>query len=303
MDWNALKIFLTIAESGSLTAAARKLKISQPTLSRKLTNLEESLDSQLFQRLPRGLVLTEAGESIMHSVQQMGDQVLDVEKKLTGQNLRLEGNVLLTTTEYIGNFWIPEQMRGFRKLYPGISVKLQVDMQVVNLVRREADIAVRLGRPEQPDLIAKKLGSFFSYLAASKSYLEKYGTPKGPEDLKDHYAVGYNQDTVQNTATQRLYSYFHRENILFSSNSLNTTYEAINKGLGIGMMPDLAVERYPDVQYLFMDKHHMELEVWLVTHADIQHNARIRALFDYLADSLSRRLKKDNNPVRPTTIA
>lgn len=97
MDWNALKVFLTIAECGSLTAAARKLKISQPTLSRKLVNLEESLDSQLFQRLPRGLVLTKAGESIMLSVRQMGDQALDVEKMLTGQNLRLEGNVRLTT--------------------------------------------------------------------------------------------------------------------------------------------------------------------------------------------------------------
>ena len=291
MDWNALKVFLAIAESGSLTAAARKLKISQPTLSRKLVNLEQSLDSLLFQRLPRGLVLTEAGESIMQSVRQMGDQVLDVEKKLTGQNLRLEGNVRLTTTEYIGNFWVTEELRGFRAHYPGISVNLQVDMQVINLVRREADIAVRLGRPDQPDLIAKKLGSFSSYLAASKSYLKKYGTPESLEDLKDHYAIGYSQEMAQNNYTQKLYSHFHRENILFTSNSLNTTYEAIDKGLGVGIMPDIAATKYSDIQFLLTEKHHLELEVWLVTHAEIQHNARIRALYDYLAESLSRRLK------------
>lgn len=291
MDWNALKVFLSIAECGSLTAAARKLKISQPTLSRKLVNLEQSLDSLLFQRLPRGLVLTEAGESILRHVRQMGDQVLDVEKKLTGQNLRLEGNVRLTATEYIGNFWVTEYLRNFREHYPGVSVNLQVDMQVINLVRREADIAVRLGRPDQPDLIAKKLGSFFSYLGASKSYLAENGTPKVFEDLKDHYAIGYSPDMPQNIYTQKLYSHFHRENILFTSNSLNTTYEAINNGLGIGIIPDIGATKYPNIQYLLTDEHHLELDVWLVTHAEIQHNARIRALYDFLAESLSKRLK------------
>jgi len=292
MDWNGLKVFLTIAQSGSLTAAARKLKISQPTLSRKLVLLEESLDSQLFQRLPRGLVLTEAGESIMTTARQMEQQALDVEKKLTGQNLRLEGNVRLTATEYIGNFWIPEELRGFRDLYPGISVNLQVNMQIINLIRREADIAVRLGRPDQPDLIAKKLGAFHSYLTAGKGYLKKYGRPENLEDLKDHYAIGFSPDMPQNIYVQKFFAHFHKENILFTSNSLNTIYEAINQGLGIGLMPDIAAEKYPDTEFLLKGDHQLELDVWLVTHADIQHNARIRALFDYLAISLSRRLKE-----------
>jgi len=291
MDWNALKVFLAIAECGSLTAAARKLKISQPTLSRKLVNLEKSINSQLFQRLPRGLILTQAGESIMKNVRQMDDQVLDVEKKLTGQNLRLEGNVRLTTTEYIGNFWVPEILWDFQDLYPGISVNLQVDMNVINLVRREADIAVRLGRPDQPDLIARKLGSFVGYLAASEAYLEKYGTPESFEDLKDHIAIGYSPDIAPNIYTQKLYSHFLRGNILFTSNSLNTTYEAINKGLGIGILPDIAAPKYPDIRYLFTSDHYMTLDVWLVTHAEIQHNARIRALYDFLAEGLSKRLK------------
>ncbi|PCI34386.1 MAG: hypothetical protein COB54_00920 [Alphaproteobacteria bacterium] len=291
MDWSALKVFLAIAESGSLTAAARTLKISQPTLSRKLSTLEQSLDSQLFQRLPRGLVLTEAGESIMASVRQMEDQALEVEKKLTGQNLRLEGTVRLTTTEFIGSFWITEDMRGFRDLYPGISVALQVDMQVLNLVRREGDIAVRLGRPSQPDLIAKKLGSFVNYLAASTGYLEKHGRPETVDDLKDHYGVGFSPDMMLQPQITKLYSHFHKENILFSSNSLTSIYQAINNGLGIGMVPDIAADHYPDIEFILPEAHKMELEVWLVTHADIQHNARIRALYDYLSTTLSARLK------------
>lgn len=291
MDWNGLKVFLAIAESGSLTAAARKLKISQPTLSRKLVLLEESLDSQLFQRLPRGLVLTEAGESIMQGVEQMAQQVLDVEKKLTGQNLRLEGTVRLTTTEYIGNFWVTNDLQDFRDLYPGISVNLQVNMQVINLVRREADIAIRLGRPDQPDLIAKKLGSFYSTLGASKSYLKKHGRPEKLEDLKDHYAIGFSPDMPQNIYAQKFLTHFHKENILFTSNSLNTTYEAINQGLGIGIMPNIAAVKYPDIEYLLTEDNFMEFEVWLVTHADIQHNARIRALYDFLAENISKRLK------------
>lgn len=291
MDWNSLKVFLTIAECGSLTAAARKLKISQPTLSRKILLLEESLDSQLFQRLPRGLVLTKAGESIMQSVQQMEGQALDVEKKLTGQNLRLDGKVRLTATEYIGSFWITKDMQEFRAQYPGIHVDMRVDMQVINLVRREADIAVRLGRPDQPDLIAKKLGSFRTYLAASKSYLEKHGRPERLEDLKNHYGVGFGEGTMQTHAVLGLFRHFHRENILFSSNSLYSIYRAIDNGLGIGMMPDIAAADFPDVEFILPEKHYLELEVWLVTHAEIQHNARIRALYDYLATSLSRRLQ------------
>ena len=297
MDWTALKVFLAIAENGSLTAAARKLKISQPTLSRKLLTLEQSLDSQLFQRLPRGLVLTEAGESIMASVRQMEDQALEVEKRLTGQNLRLEGTVRLTTTEYIGCYWITEDMRDFRKLYPGISVALQVDMQPLNLVRREGDVAVRLGRPSQPDLIAKKLGSFVNYLAASTGYLEKHGRPEKLEDLKDHYGVGFTSDMMLQPQISKLYSHFHKENILFSSNSLTSIYQAIANGLGIGIVPDIAADHYPNIEYVLTDLRQLKLEVWLVTHADIQHNARIRALFDYLATTLTARLK-DTDRIR-----
>jgi len=221
----------------------------------------------------------------------MGDQALDVEKMLTGQNLRLEGNVRLTTTEYLGCYWITEEMRGFRELYPGICVDLHVDMQVVNLVRREADIAVRLSRPKQPDLIAKKLGTYYHYLAASKSYLEKFGRPEKIQDLKNHFAVGFSHEVMLSSSVHNMFSHFHKENILFSSNSLIGLYEAINQGLGIGMMTNIAAVNYPDIQFLLPDKHRLELEVWLVTHADIQHNARIRALYDYLATSLTRRLK------------
>jgi DNA-binding transcriptional LysR family regulator len=293
MDWNALNIFLAIAEAGSLTAAARKLKISQPTLSRKLEHLETTLDSQLFQRLPRGLTLTEAGESIMAYAKNMETQALNIEKNLTGQNLRLEGTVRLTATDFIGAYWMAEEIQGFRKSYSGIRIELQVNMNVVNLVHREADIAIRLGRPNQPDLIAKKIGTFNNYIAASDDYIKQHGRPQSLEGLKDHYAIGFDVEMMKHPKIHQLFKNFHKENIIYSSNSPLAIFEAINKGLGIGLLPDFIAPHYPDIQYLLPETQpQLEIEIWLVTHAEIQHNARIRALYNYLSNSLTKRLKE-----------
>ncbi|WP_321393257.1 LysR family transcriptional regulator [Emcibacter sp.] len=292
MDWNALKIFKVIAECGSLSAASRRLNVSQPTLSRKLVSLEESLDSQLFQRLPKGLVLTEAGEKIISLVMEMEEKALSVEKAVTGQNKRLEGTVRLTTTEYIGTYWIPEVMNEFRGQFPGISVDLNIDMAPRDLLRREADIAVRLGYPRQPDLIARKLGILPNYMAASPAYIEKYGKPERLADIKDHYGIGLEEALMHHPDVWKIFKLFEPINLAFTSNSMLANYEAVSRGLGIGFFSGLAAEKYPDlVQLELEDVDPLILDVWLVTHADIQHNARIRALYDFLGDRMAAKLK------------
>ncbi|MFC7049724.1 LysR family transcriptional regulator [Emcibacter nanhaiensis] len=292
MDWNALKIFKVIADSGSLSAASRRLNMSQPTLSRKLVALEESLDSQLFQRLPKGLVLTEAGEKIITLVEQMEERALDVEKAVTGQNKRLEGTVRLTTTEFIGTYWMPELMTEFRDTYPGISVDLNIDMAPRDLLRREADVAVRLGYPRQPDLIARKIGALANFLAAHPAYIAKYGKPERLADIKDHLGIGLQESLMHHPEVWKIYRMFQPLNLVLTSNSMLANYEAINRGIGIGFLSNPAWEKYPDlVEIDLKDAEPLMLDVWLVTHADIQHNARIRALYDFLGDRLSARLK------------
>lgn len=293
MDWSTLPVFLAIAETGSLSAASRKLGISQPTLSRRIMALEETLDTQLFQRRPKGLVLTEAGESIRMSVRQMEEGAFDIEKRLTGQNRNLEGAVSLTTSEYIGARWLTHDLISFREQYPGIRVDLRADLNMIDLLQRQADIALRLVRPTEPDLIARKVGKFSSYLAASKEYLEKNGTPRTPEDLKNHIALEYNNWSGGGPRTNlpKMFSNFMPENCLFSANSMLSLYQAVSNGLGIGLFPTIALDDYPDVEFVLKDELELELEVWLVTHVDIQHNARIRALYDFLADVMSERFK------------
>ncbi|WP_417317323.1 LysR family transcriptional regulator [Emcibacter sp.] len=298
MDWNALKLFKMIADCGSLSAASRRLNISQPTLSRKLVALEESLDSQLFQRLPKGLVLTEAGEKIISLVEEMEEKALDVEKAVTGQNKRLEGTVRLTTTEYIGTYWVPELMAEFHEQYPGISVDLNIDMAPRDLLRREADIAVRLGYPKQPDLIARKLGVMANYLAASPAYIEKHGLPRKLSDIKDHLGIGLEEAIMHHPDVWKIFRMFEPIKMVFTSNSMLANYEAVSQGLGIGFFSDLAHERYPDlVEVVLEDAEPLVLDVWLVTHADIQHNARIRALYDFLAEKLAVWFRTRSGPV------
>jgi molybdate transport repressor ModE-like protein len=293
MDWNALKIFKVIADCGSLSAASRRLNMSQPTLSRRLVALEESLDSQLFQRLPKGLVLTEAGEKIITLVEQMEEKALDVEKAVTGQNKRLEGTVRLTTTEFIGTYWMPELMVEFREEYPGISVDLNIDMAPRDLLRREADIAVRLGYPQQPDLIARKLGILPNYMAASPAYIEKHGLPEKLADIKDHIGVGLEEVVMHHPEVWKIYRMFEPLSLAFTSNSMLANYEAINNGVGLGFFSALALERYPDLVRIDLeDLKPLILDVWLVTHADIRHSARIRALYDFLGEKISARLKE-----------
>ena len=292
MDWNALRIFKVIADSGSLSAASRRLNMSQPTLSRKLVALEESLDSQLFQRLPKGLVLTEAGEKIISLVSDMEEQALEVEKAVTGQNKRLEGTVRLTTTEFIGTYWMPELMVEFREEYPGISVDLNIDMTPRDLLRREADIAVRLGYPKQPDLIARKLGILPNYMAASPAYIEKHGMPQKLVDIKEHTGVGLEEAIMHHPDVWKIYRQFEPMSLAFTSNSMLANYEAINHGVGIGFFSALALERYPDLVRIDLeDLDPLILDVWLVTHADIRNSARIRALYDFLGEEISVRLK------------
>tara|TARA_B100001939_G_scaffold346979_1_gene367230 strand:+ start:5926 stop:6855 length:930 start_codon:yes stop_codon:yes gene_type:complete len=292
MDWNALKIFLAIAEAGSLSAASRKLHMSQPTLSRKLMQLEQDLDSQLFQRLPKGLVLTESGEKILNAVRAMEEMALDVEKAVTGQNKRLEGTVRLTTTEFIGTYWITEEMKLFRDNYPGICVDLNVSMQPIDLLRREADIAIRLGRPMQPDLIGKKLGQFENHMAASTAYLERYGAPRDSAALKEHQIVGFSDEMMTHPSVWTIFRACDPAKILFKCNSLLGSVEAVRNGLGLGLVSELSLQRYREIKPLHIPGvKPVFMEVWLVTHADIRHNARIRALYDFLGERIRARFQ------------
>ena len=228
--------FLAVVETGSLSGAARKLKVSQPTLSRWIADLEEKLGGTLFLRTPKGLLMTETGESILADAREMETSAMAIERRADAGRDAIEGLVRVSCTEGLRTKWLPPHLRSFHDQYPSLQVEILVDNRALNLVRREADIALRLFRPEQPDLIAKKLGGLAMGMYASRDYLGEYGVPTKVSDLKTHFHVGFDESLMGRSDIQVLENMFQADRIILRSNSFVGQYEAARAGIGVDMI-------------------------------------------------------------------
>lgn len=286
MDWNALQDFLTVAETGSLSAASRRLNVSQPTVGRRIEQLETSLNTVLFQRTPRGLLLTRSGENILESARQMQAAVDSVERKVSGENQQLQGLVRISLCEALGAIWLPQRLAEFHEAHPALQLELHVDDEAVNLSRREADIAVRLGRPDQDELVARRVGALHFGLYASPAYLESHGTPDTLSALKDHLHVGYDHAMQLYTAVQRLEGLFRPDAIRHRTSSRIGLHEATASGLGLAALTCITADRDPRLQRVLVEQIDYSREIWLVSHSDILRSARVRSVYDFLAGIL-----------------
>ncbi len=282
LDWSALRDFLAVAETGSLSRAAKKLHLSQPTLSRRIAGLESQLKAQLFQRTPRGLMLTEAGDAVLAGARRVEQEALAIERQAEAAQAELTGSVRISLTESLGALWLPRKIAAFHLSYPGLRIEMLVDNRAVNLVRREADIAVRMFRPEQPDLIAKKVATLRMGLYGATSYFARRGMPNTDADLKEHDLIGFDESLGHLAAVQRLESLFRPERILHRSNSFIGQVEASAAGIGLGVHDCLVADADPRLTRVLKDVVNHPVEVWLVTHEDMRRSPRIRTVFDYL---------------------
>lgn len=287
LDWSILRDFIAVAETGSLSQAARRLRLSQPTLSRRIAALEEQLKAQLFQRTPRGLLLTDAGEQVLSGARRVEEEALAIERQAEAAHQTLTGTVRISVTEGLGSLWLPQKLAAFHAAYPGVCVEVLVDNRTVNLIRREADIAIRLFRPEQPDLIAKKAGDLVMGLYASRGYLDRYGRPAKPSDLKDHSHVGFDESMSTHPGVQKLERLFTPERIVHRSSSFVGQLQATLAGIGIGAHDCVLADAEPTLERILPDVFKHDIEIWLVTHADLRRSARIRAVFDFLSDVIA----------------
>ena len=283
LDWSALRDFLSVAKTGSLSRAAEQLKISQPTLSRRIAALEGQLNTRLFVRTPRGLLLTDDGEAALEGARRVEQEALSIERKADAAQQTLTGTVKISLTEGLGTTWLPKKLAAFHTLQPGLCVEIHVENRAVDLVRREADIAVRMFRPQQPDLIAKHVGDVVMGLYATKSYLKKHGRPGKAEDLKRHTLVSFEESLARTPAVQRLEGLFERDKILHRSNSFLGQLAATRAGIGLGVHDCFIAGAIPELERLMPGYFHHKLEAWLVTHPDVRRSARIRAVYDFIS--------------------
>ncbi len=284
-DWNLARAFLVTAEEGSLSAAARALELTQPTLSRQVAGLEEELGVALFERVGRGLEITPSGAELLEQVRAMGDAAGNLKLTAAGQSMTIEGSICISATDLVANFVMPVLVQKLRRLYPDISVELIVSNTMSDLKRREADIAIRAMHPGEADLIARKIGDISGHLYASEQYLEEIGVPQSTEDLIDANFICDKSEMVTNVLagcgiklTQRNFS--------ITSESVITQWELVKRGLGIALLPDQLAVAEPQFHKVLPDIQPFTGPLWLVVHKELRTSRRVRVVFDFLVDEL-----------------
>jgi DNA-binding transcriptional LysR family regulator len=285
-DWNQVRAFLVTAEEGSFSAASRALGLTQPTLGRQVSALEERLGVTLFERLGRSLALTQSGLELLDHVRAMGDAATSLSLTASGQSQRIEGRVCITATDVMAMYLLPDALKQLREVAPGIEVEIVASNDVRDLRRREADIAIRHGRPEQPDLIAKLLRETPFHLYASSGYLDRHGRPSAPSDLSEAVFIGFEQSDRLLIGLNEIGLTLTRENFKLISESGAVAWELVKQGLGIGVMAKDVGDRTPGVERLLSDLDPLTAPIWLVTHRELHTSRRIRLVFDLLAEAL-----------------
>ena len=285
-DWSLIRSFLAALEAGSLLGAARKLGASQPTLGRHIAELESQLGLTLFERTGRGLVATASALQLEIAARAMEAGALQLSRSVSGAQVRASGTVRITASQPVACYLMPQILAEMRGALPEIQVELESSNLVSNLLRREADIAVRMARPDQATLVAKRIGIIKVGAYASRDYLLKSGTPRQPLDLLNHALIGYDKidDTVRGF---RAYGQtVTRETFAMRSDDLIVHWQAIRAGLGVGFVADYLARTDGNVQRVLPTLKLPELPMWLAVHREIRTSARIRAVFDFLAKAL-----------------
>ncbi|MDY7232236.1 LysR family transcriptional regulator [Hyalangium rubrum] len=287
-NWDDLRYFLAIAREGSLASAARTLRVDATTVGRRLAALEEELGTRLFDRMPAGFVPTAAGRNIRASVEEMESTALAVERKASGEDARLEGTVRITTTEAFAVRTLLPLFGPFRERHPGIEVQFLTDYGALDLARREADIAVRLTRPQEDTLVARKVGEIAIAPYAAERYLARRGLPDPATGFAGHELIGYADAAAKWPEARWMNEVATSARVAVRCNSLLSVVAAAGAGVGLGLMPCFMGDREPGLRRLMPPVASLRRDIWLVVHRDLQHNARVRAVLHFLAELIQR---------------
>ncbi|MEM7506743.1 MAG: LysR family transcriptional regulator [Pseudomonadota bacterium] len=286
-DWNQVRAFLATVEEGSFTGAARVLKSTQPTIGRQVAELEATLSVTLFERSVRGPTLTEAGTELLNHVRAMGEAATLISVVADGKSQEVSGDVTVTATDLMSAVTLPPILEPLRTTAPGIRIRIVAASDIRNLVQREADIAIRHVRPEQPELIGRHIGDFRANLYAASIYLDRAGRPQGPQDMAHHSFVGpFDQDRLIATL-QNLGLPFRAESFVVASDSGMVVWELMKAGFGMSFLPEVLCDAEPSLEKVLPDLPPIQFPIWLVTHRELQTSRKIRIVFDQLARGLS----------------
>ncbi len=292
LDWDKLRVFHAVAQAGSFTHAAEMLNLSQSAVSRQISALEDSLGVSLFHRHARGLILTEQGDLLVKTVQDVFAKLNSVEDMLTETKDNPQGRLRVTTTVAFGSVWLTSRLKDFIHAYPKIEVSLRLDDRDLDLAMREADIAIRFHEPKEPDLIQRHLGTLAVMMFASPEYLAERGTPKTVEDLAKHDVVIFGEGVLPYDSVNWITDELKRRNLTSNAvlrvNNLYGIYRAVKSGIGIGLLPEYFADPTARIVRVLPDVNGPPIEGYFVYPEELRNSARVAAFRDYLVREIAK---------------
>jgi DNA-binding transcriptional LysR family regulator len=287
IQWELYRSFLAVLGEGSLSGAARLLGIAQPTVGRHIAALEAAFELALFTRSQTGLLPTEAALAVLPYARAMESTAAALERTAASHGGGVHGTVRVTASEVIGVEVMPAVIATLRECYPELKVELVLSNDIQDLLQREADVAVRMTRPRQQQLVARRVGSVELGLHATEGYLSRHGTPANLAELSTHALIGYDQATAFVREALSRWPQFRREHLALRTDSDLAQLALIRAGAGIGICQSALARRTPGLVRVLPDAFTMPLETWVTMHEDLRDSPRCRVTFDALVEALS----------------
>ena len=297
MDWDKLRIFHAVADAGSLTHAGDNLHLSQSAVSRQIRALEESLNTTLFHRHARGLILTEQGELLFDATKSMNKRLEAAAARIRDSEEEVFGELRVTTTIGFGTLWLAPRLPKLYEKYPDLKIDLMLEERVLDLPMREADVAIRMKEPSQADLIRKKLMSIKMRLFASETYLAANGTPHEIEDIAGHRLISLSPSSPQVSAGAAMVQHILTYDIpsLLTVNNYFGVLQSVLNNLGIGVLPDYVTEDFPALVRVLPDFESGDIPVYLAYPEELRQSKRIMVFRDFVQEEViahRRRMKE-----------
>ena len=287
LDWSLVQAFLTVAEHGSLSAAARALGTSQPTLGRQVKQIEDRLGIAPLQRHARGYALTEAGQALLPHARAMRDAMREIELYAAGHEAHVSGTIRLTASEFVCHYVLPPILARLRLAHPEIEIELLPTDESENLLFREADIALRMYRPEQLDVVTRHLGDVGMGIFAARSYAARRGLPDTVDGLREHDLIGYDRSELILRGMRAAGFAVTRSDFALRCDDQTVYWELVRAGCGIGFGQRVVARSDPGIIEIDLGIAIPPLPIWLAAHDGLRHTPRVRLVWDFLADALA----------------
>ncbi len=291
-SWNDLQYFLAVARTGQLSSAARSLRTSHVTVSRHIEQLEFSLKTKLFERNPRGYVLTAIGRRLVDTVERIEAEAERLQSDISDSGSQLRGVVRLSAPEGISNFFFVDKLNEFAETHPHIMVELLTIQQIMALSRKEADVAITLDPPKAGPYVSEKIIDYTLHIYATRDYIAKHPPITKREDLLAHFFIGYIQDLVFSPGLDYMRDVLPGLRPNFQSTSISAQLKATLGNRGLCVLPYFIAQQFPELEMILPDEIELKRGYWLTSHNDVASAPRVRSLMDFISTALRKNLDK-----------